>query len=224
MVGVLAIVGASGGHDGDAEEFAEAEGEDQAGVGPGEDFAAGLGRGLVAGVVCGVGGPACSEAEDGSAEGEDGAELAGADTHGDVDEGAAVGENAEDDEEDDEGGNPGPELVGVNDFVAEERDDECGDGDDDDTCKAGNVAVHGVQELGTDDGIDAGPSEAGENVEDGDELHAPPSVPKARENHLTQTEFRTKGGEVADGHDTNHVEEEASEDGVDETKVEDFFG
>ena len=64
-----------------------------------------------------------------------------------------MGELAEDDEEDDEAGDPRIELVGVDDLVAEEGDDEGCGGDDDDACVAGDVCIDGVEELGADDDI-----------------------------------------------------------------------
>ena len=78
-----------------------------------------------------------------------------------------MSEFAQDDEEDDEAGDPGPELVEVYDFVAEEGNEEGGGGNDDDTGIAGDGTVDGMQELGADDDIDGGPADAGEDVEDG---------------------------------------------------------
>ena len=79
-----------------------------------------------------------------------------------------MSEFAEDDEEDDEAGDPGPELVEMDDFVAEEGDEEGCSGNDDDAGIAGDGFVDGVQELSADDHIDGGPANASEDVEDGD--------------------------------------------------------
>jgi len=72
-----------------------------------------------------------------------------------------VGEDAKEDEEDDEGWDPGPEFVGVHDFVAERGHDKGADGDDDNASGAGNVWVDGRDELGADDRVDGGPADAG---------------------------------------------------------------
>lgn len=50
-----------------------------------------------------------------------------------------------------------------------------------------------------------------------------PAKPVTRDDHLAQTEDRSERGEEADGHDTEQVEEEDDENGIDETKEEDRF-
>ena len=155
-----------------------------------------------------------------------------------------MGEDAEDDEEDDEGGDPGPELVDVDDFVAEEGHEPGADCDDDDAGVAWDVAVYGVEELGADDGVDgrpwigvsgclkAGsggcvavvmqglPSDTCQNVEDGNELHTPPSEPEARKHHLPQAESRPKCREEADDRQTDDVEEQDDEHCICDTQKE----
>lgn len=175
---------------------------------------------MVDGVVCRVGRPACSEAVDDGAKGEDAAHLGDAHAHGDVDEVAAVAEDADDDEEDDEGRDPRPELVDVHDLVAEDGDEEGAHGDDDDACEAWHVAVDRVDELRADDAVDCGPAETGEDVEEGDQLDAVPAVPEAGENHLTQTEDGAQAGEVAYWGDADQVEEQDDENRVDESEEE----
>jgi hypothetical protein len=56
----------------------------------------------------------------------------------------------------------------VHDFVAEKGYQKCADGNDDDAGVARDVVIDGVDELGADDGVDGGPTDAGEDVEDGD--------------------------------------------------------
>ena len=53
-------------------------------------------------------------------------------------------ELAEYDEEDDETWDPGPELVGMHNFVAEDGDEPCRRGDYDDASITGNISVDGV--------------------------------------------------------------------------------
>ena len=179
---------------------------------------------MVYGVVGRIGGPACSEAEDRGCEAKDGACLSDADLHGQVAEFAAVGEFAKHDQEDDEGGDPGPEFIDVHDFVAEEGDEKCAGGDYDDACVSGHVGVYGVDELGAHDNIDRGPADAGEDVEDGDDLDAVEPEEEAGEDHLAETEARAEGGEEGDGCDGEAVDEEDGEEGIDETELEDGDG
>lgn len=63
-------------------------------------------------------------------------------------------EDAEGDEEDDGGGDPGPELVKMDDLVAEEGDAQGAEGNDDDAGPAWDVVVDGVKQLGADNGVD----------------------------------------------------------------------
>lgn len=77
-------------------------------------------------------------------------------------------ERAKDDEKDDEGRDPGPEFVSVYDLVAEQRNAECANSDDEDTSPAGNVVVYGVDKFSANNAIDTGPANAGEDVEDRD--------------------------------------------------------
>lgn len=74
-------------------------------------------------------------------------------------------ELAEYDEEDDCTGDPGPELVDVYDFVAEDGDDPRRRRDYNDARVAGDVSVDGVDQLGADYDIHGGPAHAGEDVE-----------------------------------------------------------
>ena len=51
-----------------------------------------------------------------------------------------------------------------------------------------------------------------------------PAEPETREYHLSQSEAGSKCGEVADGDDADHVEEEADEASVCESEEEEFLG
>lgn len=52
------------------------------------------------------------------------------------------------------------------------------------------------------------------------ELDGPPSEPETREHHLAQTEGGTEAGEETHGQNSQQVEEEANEDGINEAQVE----
>jgi len=213
-----------GGGDGEPQAFDERQGQHQADEDPEEHFGARRVGGLVAGVVGGVAGPARGEAEDRGREGEHAAGFDGARSHGQVGEGAAVGEDAEDDEEDDEARHPGDHLVVVDCFVAEAGDDEGARGDDDDAGPAGDVRVDGVDELGADDDVDGAPAETGEAVEEGDDFDAVEAEPEPGQDHLAHAEARAKGREEGHGHGAEHVDEEDGEEGVDEAEGEDGDG
>jgi hypothetical protein len=72
---------------------------------------------------------------------------------------------AKNDKEDDEGGNPTPEFVRVDNFVSEQRYDECCRGDYENTRKAWHVRVHRVYQLGTDDSVNTRPANTCKDVE-----------------------------------------------------------
>ena len=212
------------GGDREPEHLREAEREEQAGVGPDEGLDAGYVSGLVDGVVGRVARPAGAEAVDARGEGEDGSRFGGARVHGQVDEFARVRELAQHDEEDDEAGDPGPELVRVHDLVPEEGDEERRRGDDDDARVSGDIRVHGVEQLRADDDVDRRPSDAGEDVEEGDDFHAVEAEIEAREHHLTEPVGGPERGEEGDRGDGEHVDEEDGEEGVDEAELEDGDG
>jgi hypothetical protein len=65
-----------------------------------------------------------------------------------------VRKDAENDDEDNRGRDPGPEFVYVHNLVAEEGYHQSADSDDDD-----------AGESRADDGVDGGPAEAGKDVE-----------------------------------------------------------
>lgn len=135
-----------------------------------------------------------------------------------------MSELAEDDEEDDEGRDPAVELVVVDDFVAEEGDEEGRSCDDNDACKAGKIVIHSVEELGANYDVDGGPTNASEDVEDGDDLRAVPAEVEAGEYHLTEAKNGSESREKADGGYSEEVDEEDGEQSVDETELEDVHG
>lgn len=93
-------------------------------------------------------------------------------------------EDTEDYQEDDESGDPAPEFVSVHDFVAEESDDKCAHGDDDNADRTIDIGVYGIDELGTNDAVDTRPANAGEDIEERNQLDTPPTEPEARKHHL----------------------------------------
>ena len=74
-------------------------------------------------------------------------------------------ELAEYDEEDDQTGDPRPELVDMHNFVAEDCDEPCRRRDDDDASIARNVGVDGVDQWGADYDMHGGPAHTGKDVE-----------------------------------------------------------
>ena len=56
----------------------------------------------------------------------------------------------------------------MNDLVSEESDEESRDCDDKDTSPARHVSVDSIEELGSNDDIDGGPTNTSEDVKDGD--------------------------------------------------------
>ena len=119
-------------------------------------------------VVGSVRGPTGSKAEDRGGKGKDGAGLGFAHAHRDIGELAGVHEFAEHDQEDDEAGDPTPKLVRVDNLIAEESDEEGCCRNDDNARPSWNVAVYGIEDLSANDDIDGGPSDACEDVEEGD--------------------------------------------------------
>ena len=145
-VGVLvyAVVESRGCHDGDAEHFCKQKWNHETDPDGEEDLGAGLVRGLVDGVISGIARPSSSKSVDHGAKTEYAAQFGDTDAHGDVDEVAGVRKHAQSDDEDDGGGDPGPEFVDVDYFVAEEGDEKSTDGDYDNTGVAGDVVVDSV--------------------------------------------------------------------------------
>lgn len=74
-------------------------------------------------------------------------------------------ELAEYDEEDDGTGDPGPELVGMHNFVAEDGDKPRRRCDYDDASITGNISVNSVDQLGADYDIHGGPTHTGKDIE-----------------------------------------------------------
>lgn len=79
-----------------------------------------------------------------------------------------MGECAEHNEEHNAGRDPTPVFVSVDDFISGKGDKQGAEGDDQDTSVSRDIAIYGVQELGANDGIGSGPTDTGDNVEDGD--------------------------------------------------------
>jgi hypothetical protein len=151
-----------------------------------------------------------------------------------------VSEDAEDDEENNRGRYPGPELVCVHNFVAKYGNHQRTDGYDDDTGKPRHICIHGVDQLCADNGVDGGPAKAGKDIEDRNydtladaselefirtltKLYAVPTKPESREYHLTKSKARPKSGEVANGDNSNQVEEQAHQACISKSKKEELL-
>ena len=85
--------------------------------------------------------------------------------HGQVGKLPAVREFAQYDQEDDQTGDPRPELVVMHHFVAEDGDEPCRRCNYDDAGIARNVGVDRVDQLGANYDIHSGPAHTSEDVE-----------------------------------------------------------
>ena len=135
---------------------------------------------MVDGVVGGIRRPASGESIDHGAIRQDRAQFGCTCAPLNGNKVTAVSEDPEKDDEDDGGGDPRPEFVGVHDFVAECGDAEGADGDDDNADGAFDVAVDCLDELGADDRVDGRPADAGQDVENGDWTTRSASVSQIR--------------------------------------------
>lgn len=79
-----------------------------------------------------------------------------------------MSKGSEDDHEHDEGWDPAPVLVCVDDLVSGECDEESANGDYENTGETRYIGVHCDDELGTYDGVCCRPAHAGEDIEDSD--------------------------------------------------------
>lgn len=224
LVAILTSVDRSRAHDGNDQQLGEQQRHNQSQPGPEEELPLRLRRRVINGVVGGVRGPPGGEHIHRRPERQHTAHLGLARLSRNAPEVSRVGEDPEHDREDDGGGQPRPELVGVYDLLAKHADDQGGDGDDEDAREAGNVGVDGLEELGADDGVDGGPAQTCHDIEEGDELDAPPAEPEARQGHLAETEGGLKGREEAHGGDAEQIEEHAHQHGVGDTEEEDRLG
>lgn len=220
LVNVVAAIDRSSGHDCNTQKLSEEEGDDETSERPCEDLGTVLGGWLVNSVIGSVTGPASSEAVYCGGKRKAVAHLRSTSLPCEVAEITSVGKDTESDEEDNGGWDPRPEFVNVDNLVAEKSDCESQESNDYHTSKARNIRVDGVDQLGADNGVDRGPTNAGNDVENSDELSSPPSEPESREDHLSQTENGTKGREKAYRQYTDNVEEQADEDGICESKIE----
>ena len=91
--------------------------------------------------------------------------------HRQVTEFPAVCEFSEHDQENDEAGYPGPEFVGVHDFVAEHGDKPGAGSDYNYTSIAWDIGVDSIDQLGADNHVHCRPANAGKDIEDGDWRH-----------------------------------------------------
>ena len=77
-----------------------------------------------------------------------------------------MSEDSKKNEEYEGGWDPGPELVSVDHLVAESGDGEGAHSDDDNTSRALNIVVDGLNELSAHDGVDRGPADTSQDVEE----------------------------------------------------------
>lgn len=129
------------GHDSETEHFGKAKREYKTREGPGEDSDLGRVNRLVNGKVCRAACPSTCEAKNGGGKAEYCSSFGRAYTHRDVAKRARVCKLSKDDKENDKTGDPRPELVSVNYFVAEKGNNEGCGGHDDNCSPARNIRV-----------------------------------------------------------------------------------
>jgi hypothetical protein len=76
----------------------------------------------------------------------------------------------EDDQKNDEAGNPGISLVGMDNLISEQGNQEGRSSNNDDSSPAGHVSVNSVEKLCSNDHVDRRPTNTSENVETGDDF------------------------------------------------------
>jgi hypothetical protein len=106
-------------------------------------------------------------------------------------------------------------------FVSEKADDECGDGEDDDAHSMTDTLVcDDPERLRACDRIHRGPTNAGDAVEQGDDLGSPPAPAIPCRCHLPETELGSKRGSGSGDHGGENVEEYNGGDRVAQTEFE----
>lgn len=186
-----------------------------------KDLPLGGALGHVDSVVGSVGSPAGSKAIDCGAKGQNVAGSGGSANH--VTVGKLMGFSHSDgkNEEDDDVGDPGPLLEHVNNVVAKEGDAEGQHCNDDDTGPGRELAVvDRVKELGRNNGIDSGPANTSNNVDDGGNDGSVSAEPESGDNHLSETKLGAKSGEESNGQGAQEVEEDDGQEGRPEIKAE----
>ena len=67
---------------------------------------------------------------------------------------ARMSKLSKDDEKDDEAGNPGVSLVGMDNLISKKSDQESGSGNDDNAGPSWHVAIDGIEELSSYNYVD----------------------------------------------------------------------
>lgn len=131
---------------------------------------------------------------------------------------------AQDDEEDDETGDPRPELVSMHHLVPEQRDEKRAGSDDDDARVPRHVSIHRIDQLSAHNDVDSRPANAGQDVEDRNHFDAVEAEEVAGQHHLAKAKPRTKCREECNGRDGQAIDEEDGEEGIDKAQLEDRNG
>ena len=140
--------------------------------------------------------------------------------HGQINESARMGELAQHNEEDDEAGYPGPELVCMHHLVAKERNEEGRCRDDDNSCVSWNISIHRMNELCADYRIDGGPPHACKDIEKSGDLDAVEAEEVTGKNHLAKPIDGAEGRKERYWCNGKHVDEEDREECIDKAQVE----
>jgi hypothetical protein len=161
LVSIVSVVQSGGRHDRHTEHLCEQERDDKTEPRPKEHLPPRLSARLINGIISSIARPSSGKSVDHRAVRQDRSQFRGAGAPIDSHKVAAVSKDSEKDEEDDCCRDPGPELVGVHDFVAESRDSESQDGDYNNADRALDVAVDCLDELGPDDRVNGRPTDTG---------------------------------------------------------------
>ncbi|GMF57739.1 unnamed protein product [Phytophthora fragariaefolia] len=100
-------------------------------------------------------------------------------------------------------------------------DQECAEGDDDDSGPAGDVGVNCVDKLSANDDVHRCPPEPRQTRDSRHDADTISSKPEATKNHLAQTEYRAEARKVARWQHPKEVCEQDDQHGIDDAKTVD---
>lgn len=125
------------------------------------------------------------------------------------------------DDETDEDDDPRVSVVQMQDLVTEKAHDNGEKTDDENAHGQGKFAVADiVQDRGSRDGVDHGPADLVDAVEDSKDLRGPPAEAVSWEDHGTQAQFGTEACHEGRKYSTEEVEEEKAAERIPPPKAE----
>lgn len=201
------LIDKGGGHGSGTEPFEQIEGAEETEVGPAESrpFAS---LGLHVDVVVHSERAPCNrESKDSGAKAENACHLGTSTWHGEIDEGVTAKSRHEGEHGDHQ--EPAVSFVEVDDFVSEESDEEGNEGDEDDAdCKGAFSVRDRVDDLSAGNGIDHAPSDAGDDVDAGQEHGTVPTEGVPGECDGSKAGQGTKSSHVRRSDDSQEVEKQ----------------